>query len=144
LERRRPRHSHPEANQAEYARLQSQSCDLQQCLTRLYKNCQLTLSDGMSSRWRPAPQRSMKTKRSPAQRSRAEAAPFHPILSIRALFHNALTGVVSPLGGRSYGTLSDQVTTEMTHVPPCFRMILRWFPTDRLGVESSAEENVVL
>ena len=36
------------------------------------------------------------------------------------------------------------VTTKMTHVPPCFRMILRWFPMDRLGVESSAEENVVL
>jgi hypothetical protein len=74
----------------------------------------------------------------------AERRRRHSTLSIRALFHNALTGVVSPLGGRSYGTLSDQVTTEMTHVPPCFRMILRWFPTDRLGVESSAEENVVL
>jgi hypothetical protein len=58
---------------------------------------------------------------------------------------HSLTGVVSPLDGRSYGVLlRDQLTREITHVSACFRRIHRWLPRACLGVESSTEENVVL
>ena len=52
--------------------------------------------------------------------------------------------VVSPLDGRAYRARSDQLTRVITHVPACFRKIHRWLPRACLGVEPSAEENVVL
>ena len=39
---------------------------------------------------------------------------------------------------------NDQLTRVTTHVPARFRSIHRWLPRACLGVESSAEENVVL
>jgi hypothetical protein len=44
----------------------------------------------------------------------------------------------------SHGAHNDQLTRVTTHVPARFRSIHRWFPRACLGVESSAEENVVL
>ena len=65
-----------------------------------------------------------------------------------AAFQDVAPGLGNGGGGQVPETTArphdDQLTRVTTHVPARFRSIHRWLPRACLGVESSAEANVVL